>query len=186
MIQCEQGIFLLLHTSCSVWTTVMSVVFITTLCHFHLFQGRRGALGDKGNSGKVGGEVNEVMCFGCSLLIYSCIAPCKRIRNPESGIQLIFAVGIHNGFHRFGMESGIQKVGIRNPKGWNPDAGIRNLEAGIRNPGPSWILLHRAKHRVLNGRRWNTETQTTSPLCKALYPNCLFPKFTGTCCSRLK
>ena len=36
------------------------------------------------------------------------------------------------------MESGIQKVG-------NPDAGIRNLEAGIRNPGPSWILLHGAK-----------------------------------------
>ena len=182
MIQCEQGIFLLLHTSCSVWTTVMSVVFITTLCHFHLFQGRRGALGDKGNSGKVGGEVNEVMCFGCSLLIYSCIAPCKRIRNPESGIQLIFYVGIRNPDTR-----------IRNTLTlvWNPEskglkAEIRDLKAGIRNPGPSWILLHRAKHRVLNGRRWNTETQTTSPLCKALYPNCLFPKFTGTCCSRLK
>ena len=44
-----------------------------------------------------------------------------------------------SGIHRFGMESGIQKVGIQ-----NPDAGIRNLEAGIRNPGPSWILLHGA------------------------------------------
>ena len=29
------------------------------------------------------------------------------------------------------LESGIQNVGIR-----NPDAGIPNLEAGIRNPGP--------------------------------------------------
>ena len=46
---------------------------------------------------------------------------------------------LESGIH-FGMESGIQKVGIR-----NPDAGIRNLEAGIRNPGPSWILLHGAK-----------------------------------------
>ena len=45
--------------------------------------------------------------------------------------------------------------GIWNPEGWNPeskrlesriqiDAGIQNLEAGIRNPGPSWILLHGA------------------------------------------
>ena len=37
------------------------------------------------------------------------------------------------------LESGIQRIEIQ-----NPDAGIRNLEAGIRNPGPSWILLHRA------------------------------------------
>ena len=37
------------------------------------------------------------------------------------------------------LESGIQRVEIQ-----NPDAGIRNLKAGIRNPGPSWILLHRA------------------------------------------
>ena len=37
------------------------------------------------------------------------------------------------------LESGIQRVEIQ-----NPDAGIRNLEAGIRNPGPSWILLPRA------------------------------------------
>ena len=63
--------------------------------------------------------------------------------NPESGIQQIFAVGIRNqrlesGIHN-GLESGIQKVGIQ-----NPDTGIRNLQAGIRNPGPSWILLHSA------------------------------------------
>ena len=44
----------------------------------------------------------------------------------------------------FGMESGIQKVGIR-----KPDAGIRNLEAGIQNPGPSQIPLHRAKRTNL-------------------------------------
>ena len=61
------------------------------------------------------------------------IAPCKRIQNPESskflllesGIQRLES-GIHNGLesgiHRFGMESGIQKVGIRNPKGWNPES----------------------------------------------------------------
>ena len=73
----------------------------------------------------------------------SWIAPCKRIRNPESskflllesGIQRLES-GIHNGLesgiHRFRMESGIQKVGIRNP------------DAGIWNPGPSWILLHGA------------------------------------------
>ena len=53
--------------------------------------------------------------------------------NPESTMVL------ESGIHHFGMESGIQKVGIQ-----NPDAGIRNLEAGIRNPGPSWILLHGA------------------------------------------
>ena len=61
------------------------------------------------------------------------VAPCKRIRNPESsqflllesGIQRLKS-GIHNGLesriHRFGLESGIQKVGIRNPKGWNPES----------------------------------------------------------------
>ena len=38
------------------------------------------------------------------------------------------------------LESGIQRVEIQ-----NPDAGIQNLEAGTRNPGPSWILLHRAR-----------------------------------------
>ena len=38
------------------------------------------------------------------------------------------------------LESGIQRVGIQ-----NPDAGIRNVEARIQNPGPSWILLHKAK-----------------------------------------
>ena len=41
---------------------------------------------------------------------------------------------MESGIH-YGMDSGIQKVGIRNP------------EAGIRNPGPSWILLHGAKKR---------------------------------------
>ena len=63
------------------------------------------------------------------------LAPCKRIRNPESskflllesGIQRL-KFGIHNGLEsgiqRFGMESGIQKVVIQ-----NPDAGIRNLDA---------------------------------------------------------
>ena len=45
------------------------------------------------------------------------------IRNPQW-----FESGIH-----YGMESGIQKARI-----WN-------LEAGIRNPAPSWILLHGAK-----------------------------------------
>ena len=39
------------------------------------------------------------------------------------------------------LESGIQRIEIQ-----NPDAGIRNLEAGIRNPGLSWILLHRARN----------------------------------------
>ena len=38
------------------------------------------------------------------------------------------------------LESGIQRVEIQ-----NPDAGIRTLEVGIQNPGPSWILLHGAK-----------------------------------------
>ena len=44
------------------------------------------------------------------------------MRNPanflllESGIQRLES-GIHNG-----LESGIQKVGIRNPKGWNPES----------------------------------------------------------------
>ena len=90
-----------------------------------------------------------------------CVAPCKRIWNPESGIR--------------NPESGIQElfaVGIRNPEDWNPESTmvwnpestmvwnpestmvwipesrkveyIRNPEAGIRNPGPSWILLHGA------------------------------------------
>ena len=68
---------------------------------------------------------------------------CKRIRNPESSKFLLLESGIHNGLEsgiHFGMESGIQRVEIQ-----NPDAGIRNLEAGIQNPGPSWILLHGAK-----------------------------------------
>ena len=72
------------------------------------------------------------------------VAPCKRIRNPESSKFLLLESGIHNGLEsgiHFGMESGIQRVEIQ-----NPDAGIRNLEAGIRNPGPSWILLHGATH----------------------------------------
>ena len=42
------------------------------------------------------------------------------------------------------MESEIQRAAIQNPY-----AGIRNLESGIRNPGPSWILLHGAT-RVYN------------------------------------
>ena len=48
---------------------------------------------------------------------FCCWNPESRDWNPESTMVL---------------ESGIQKVGIR------------NLEAGIRNPGPSWILLHGA------------------------------------------
>ena len=61
---------------------------------------------------------------------------------PESGIQrCIQWFGIWNPLW----------YEIQNPEGWNPeskglmiqnpDAGTRNLEAGIRNPGPSWILL---------------------------------------------
>ena len=51
------------------------------------------------------------------------------------------------------------KTGIRNPQWfWNPESrrlesgiqrvGIQNLEAGIRNPGPSWILLHGANSSI--------------------------------------
>ena len=41
----------------------------------------------------------------------------------------------------------IRTVGIRNPDGWNPES--RGLESGIqgvgiRNPRPLWILLHGA------------------------------------------
>ena len=43
------------------------------------------------------------------------------------------------------LESGIQRIEIQ-----NPDAGIRNLEAGIPNPGPSCILLHRANISVFD------------------------------------
>ena len=59
----------------------------------------------------------------------------------------MFAVGIRN------PETGIrnpQWFGIRNPEGWNPESkGLESRiqmlgEAGIRNPGPSWILLHGA------------------------------------------
>ena len=56
-------------------------------------------------------------------------------RGLESGIHNGLESGIHYGMEsgsHYDMDSGIQKVGIRNP------------EAGIRNPGPSWILLHGA------------------------------------------
>ena len=51
------------------------------------------------------------------------------------------------------LESGIQRVEIQNPDAGirNLEAGIRNLEAGIQNPGPSWILLHRAKPQLPAG-----------------------------------
>ena len=50
--------------------------------------------------------------------------------NPESrGLESGIHNGLESGIH-YGMDSEIQKVEIRNP------------EAGIRNPGPSWILLH--------------------------------------------
>ena len=68
------------------------------------------------------------------LLIRSSISLMQGLRpmyeNPESGIQQLFAVGIRNPETRiwntqwFGIQNplwyGIQKVGIRNPKGWNP------------------------------------------------------------------
>ena len=56
------------------------------------------------------------------------------------------------------LESGIQKVGIRNPRGWNPESrgrDRRNPEVGIRNPGPSWITW---------GERWHQVNSLTSPL----------------------
>ena len=71
------------------------------------------------------------------ILVVIGLAPCKRI-------QLIFAVGIRN------PETGIRNpplwYGIRNPEGWNPESRCWDpeSEAGIRNPGPSWILLHGA------------------------------------------
>ena len=75
------------------------------------------------------GYGGETKCWTIDLML----APCKRIRNranfcywnPESHN------GLESGIH-YGMDSGIQKAGIRNP------------EAGIRNPGPSWVLLHGA------------------------------------------
>ena len=45
------------------------------------------------------------------------------------------------------LEYGIQRVEIH-----NPDAGIRNLETGIRNRGPSWILLHRGRKGQIWGK----------------------------------
>ena len=54
----------------------------------------------------------------CTYTLYFLFAPCKRIRNPESSKFLL----LESRIHRFGMESGIQKVGIRNPKGWNPES----------------------------------------------------------------
>ena len=63
----------------------------------------------------------------------------------ESGIQQIFAVGIRNPETRIRNP---QWFGIRNPRWyWNPEiqrAEIQNPDAGIRKPGLSWILLHRA------------------------------------------
>ena len=47
-------------------------------------------------------------------------------RNPESTM-------VWNLESTLVSESGIQKVAIRNPKGWNPEPGIRNLEAGIQD-----------------------------------------------------
>ena len=47
----------------------------------------------------------------------------------ESGIQQIFAFGIRNPPLYFCMESGIQKVGIRNPKGCNPESRCRDPES---------------------------------------------------------
>ena len=89
-----------------------------------------------------------------SLQIY--VAPCKRIRNPaifrcrnpESTIVW-----------SFGMESGIEKVGIRNPKGWNPESRCWNLESRGWDPesrtfvdsltwGDIWFWT-----TVVNGRR---------------------------------
>ena len=74
------------------------------------------------------------------------IAPCKVIRNPESGIQVILVSGIQNPPI---MESKIQN-GIWNPESMDVESGIhgcgiRNPQHGIRNPGLSWITLHGAK-----------------------------------------
>ena len=72
---------------------------------------------------------------------------------PGSGIQVILVCGIWN------PANGI--CGIQNPLMWNPEStdmesgidsvepgihrrGIRNPQRGIRNPGLSWIALHRA------------------------------------------
>ena len=63
------------------------------------------------------------------------------------------------------LDSRIQRVEIQ-----NPDAGIQNLEAGIRNPGPSWILLHRAimKSAVYPKQRVLASCQTPSVVSKGL------------------
>ena len=94
------------------------------------------------------------------------IAPCKRIRNPES-----------SKFCSWNPESrhkNPESTMVWNPKStllWNPESSrlesgiqrveIQNPDAGIRNPGPSWILLHRANVMSLvsfNGLlRSNTE-----------------------------
>ena len=46
-------------------------------------------------------------------------------------------------------ESGIQRVGIQNPVGQNPESSgseSRIQMVGIRNPEPLWILLHGSSH----------------------------------------
>ena len=41
---------------------------------------------------------------------------------------------LESGIHRFGMESGIQKVGIRNPMGWNPESRCWDPESRLWDP----------------------------------------------------
>ena len=96
------------------------------------------------------------------------VAPCKRIRNPthfscwnpesrhkkpeSTMVWKPESTLVWNPESRR-LESGIQRVEIQNPDAGirNLEAGIRNLEAGIQNPGPSWILLHRAKPQLPAG-----------------------------------
>ena len=92
-------------------------------------------------------ESNRWLAWNTDCKYHSRLAPCKRIRNPANlccwnpESTMVWnpeSTLVWNPESRR-LESGIQRIEIQ-----NPDAGIRNLEAGIRNPGPSWILLHRA------------------------------------------
>ena len=63
-------------------------------------------------------EVDSVHCMG----VHHGLSPCKRIRNPESGIHN----GLESGIH-FGLESGIQRVEIQNPDAGRLVSGIQDL-----------------------------------------------------------
>ena len=100
-------------------------------------------------------------------------APCKGIRNPESSKFLLLESGIQR------LESGIHNgFGIRNPEGWNPESkGLESRiqmlgEAGIRNPGPSWILLHGANNCLTE--EFRQRLLDFPRLCTSLFHDCVW------------